>query len=499
MLTDRQRFAQLLRARHPLIVISSPEEDRVMEAVVGASVDCARQVQTWTAVRGIFSGVFDTDHQPEPGTEPPGAALRWCWQSGSSGVCIFCDISAHLGNDVVVRALRELISRCATLGGSVVLVDHQDALPEIIRHEALVFAPGRPDDQEILNLIRSTASMIRRDAPLTIELRKSEVAKAVQALRGLTRSQIRRLVAEAMADDGRFDATDVAQLADARARLLGRDGLLESIAAQTEDVAGAVNLKRWLEQRRRAIDAPAAVGVDVPRGVLLLGVPGSGKSACAKAVARWWNRPLLRLDVGSLYNQYIGETERRLRDALKQAEAMAPAVLWIDEIEKAFASAASQSTDGGLSQRMFGCLLTWMQEHTAPVFLVATANDIGALPPELLRKGRFDEIFFVDLPSVTVRRDIARIHLARRRQDPANFDLDAIAASAQGCTGADLEAAIVTAVLEASIAGRPPVTADILHALGASPPIASLMRERIAEIRAWARGRCRFADDPEAG
>jgi SpoVK/Ycf46/Vps4 family AAA+-type ATPase len=213
-------------------------------------------------------------------------------------------------------------------------------------------------------------------------------------------------------------------------------------------------------------------------------------------VARTWNRPLLRLDVGSLYNQYVGESERRLRDALRQAEAMAPAVLWIDEIEKAFASAAAQSTDGGLSQRMFGCLLTWMQERASRVFLVATANDIEALPPELLRKGRFDEIFFVDLPTTAVRREIARLHLMRRKVDPTPIDLAAIADAAAGCTGADIEAAIVTSVLDAASAKRVVVTEDVLAALAASVPISRLMDERITALRTWTQGRCRFVDDP---
>jgi SpoVK/Ycf46/Vps4 family AAA+-type ATPase len=497
MATDRQRFARLLRARHPLITINTVEEDRALEAVVGACVDGGRPLNTWSAVRGVYEGIFDTDHHAEAGTEQPGAALRWCWQAAGGRVFLFCDLAPHLGNEVVVRALRELVARCATLGGSVVLVDHQDALPEIIRREAVPFTPALPDDQEILQIIRDTVAALKKDAPLTIELPKEQVAKAVKALRGLTRSQARRLVADGMAEDDRFDAADVERLAEARSKLLGRDTLLEPVAALGEEVAGAANLKRWLELRRAAVDAPAQAGVDVPRGVLLLGVPGSGKSACAKAVARWWHRPLIRLDVGSLYNQYLGETERRLRDALRQAEALAPCVLWVDEIEKAFASAASQSTDGGLSQRMFGCLLTWMQERTAAVFMVATANDIGALPPELLRKGRFDEIFFVDLPSTAVRRDIARIHLARRRRDPAGFDLDRIATASQGCTGADIEAAVVTAILESGSETRPTATEDVLRALAASAPISGLMHERIAQIRAWARGRCRFADDAD--
>ncbi len=497
MATDRERFATLLRARHPLITVATGDEDRVVEAIVGAAVDSARRIHTWTVVRGIFEGVFDVDHGAVAGTEQAGAGLRWCWQAGGGQVFLFLDLSPHLGNDVVLRALRELVSRAATLGSTVVLVDPGDVLPDVIMRESVAFAPALPDDQEIIAVVRATLTRLKLDKPLAVDLTQEQTRAAVRALRGLSRSQVRRLVADAMAADDRFDASDVAGLGAARSRLLGRGSLLETVIGAPADLAGGARLKQWLELRRQAIEAPAAAGCAAPRGVLLLGVPGSGKSLCARAVATWWNRPLLRIDVGSLYNQFVGESERRLRDALRQAEAMAPAVLWIDEIEKAFASAAAQSTDGGLSQRMFGCLLTWMQEHQAPVFMVATANDIEALPPELLRKGRFDEIFFVDLPTAAVRREIARIHLERRRADPAAFDLEAIAMASQGCTGADIEAAVVSALLAAGAGHRAVVTADVLTALGESAPISLLMHERIAALRAWARGRCRFADDPE--
>jgi hypothetical protein len=494
MASERQRFLLLLRARHPLVTVVTGEEDRVLEAIVGAALDSGRQLHAWSVVRGVHSGTFATEVEVEAGTEQPGAALRWCWQAGAGRVFVFCDLAPHLDNDVVVRALRELVARAATLGSTVVLVEHRDALPEVVAREAVPFVPSLPDDQELFQVMRATVESLKSDKPVTIELSKEHIRAAVRALRGLTRGQARRLVAEVMASDDRLDATASARLAAARGRLLGRGALLEAVEVGGDEVAGAANLKRWLELRRGAIDAAPGAGLDVPRGVLLLGVPGSGKSLCAKTVARWWNRPLVRLDVGSLYDRWVGESERRLREALRQAEAMAPAVLWVDEIEKAFASAASQSTDGGLSQRMFGCLLTWMQERRAAVFVVATANDLEALPPELLRKGRFDEIFFVDLPPLAVRRDIARIHLAKRRLDPAAFDLEVLATAADGCTGADLEAAIASALLEARSAGREPTTADVLAALAASPPLARLMPERIATLRRWAEGRCRFAD-----
>jgi len=223
-------------------------------------------------------------------------------------------------------------------------------------------------------------------------------------------------------------------------------------------------------------------------------VQGAGKSLAAKAVATAWQRPLLRMDVGNLYDKYIGETERRLREALRQAEQMAPIVLWIDEIEKAFASAAAQSSDGGLSKRMFGALLTWMQEHRAPVFLIATANDIEALPPELLRKGRFDEIFFVDLPDLDARAQIFAIHLKKRKRDPKQFDVALLAQESEGFSGAEIEQSVISALHDAFAAKQELKTEHILNALKNSPPLSVTMSEKVAELREWAQGRCVPAD-----
>jgi len=226
----------------------------------------------------------------------------------------------------------------------------------------------------------------------------------------------------------------------------------------------------------------------------MLGVQGGGKSLCAKAVATAWQQPLLRLDVGSLYNSYIGESERNLRKALRQTEFMAPVILWIDEIEKAFASAASQSSDGGLSKRMFGTLLTWMQDHKEPVFVIATANDIEALPPELLRKGRFDEIFFIGLPKKTARRKIFEIHLKKRKRDVSKYDLDELAEKSKGFSGAEIEQAVISALHDAYSDKADMTTEMIVGVLKTSPPISVTMREKVAELYAWAEGRCVPAD-----
>ncbi|MEM9253680.1 MAG: AAA family ATPase, partial [Planctomycetota bacterium] len=283
----------------------------------------------------------------------------------------------------------------------------------------------------------------------------------------------------------------------AKRRLLHQDGLLEYVETPLtlSEIAGIKRLKRWLTDRAEGFsDEAEAFGLRPPRGVLMLGVPGAGKSLCAKAIASSWNRPLLRLDPSALYDRYIGESERRLRGALEQAEAMSPLVLWIDEIEKGFASAAAQSNDGGLSQRMFGTLLNWMQEHTAPVFIVATANNIDALPPELLRKGRFDEIFFVDLPSREVRKAIFRIHLKRRKLDPADYDLAALAGGSDGYTGAEIESAIEAALFAGFPDRKKPDTEALLGVLRASPSLSVTMGEKLDRLRAWAAERTVPAD-----
>jgi SpoVK/Ycf46/Vps4 family AAA+-type ATPase len=262
--------------------------------------------------------------------------------------------------------------------------------------------------------------------------------------------------------------------------------------ARFADVAGLQSLKRWLEQRRDAfIGDAAALGLDVPKGIMLLGVQGCGKSLAAKATAGAWSVPLMRLDFGSLYNKFLGETERNLREALKTSDAMAPCVLWMDEIEKGIATSDS---DGGESRRILGALLTWMAERSTRVFIVATSNDIEALPPELVRKGRLDEIFFVDLPDDAGRAEILKIHLRRRRQDPAGFDLPALVNASKGFSGAEVEQAVVSALYAAHLNGEVLATAHILAELQRTRPLSVVMAERIAYLRAWAADRTVKAD-----
>jgi SpoVK/Ycf46/Vps4 family AAA+-type ATPase len=350
-----------------------------------------------------------------------------------------------------------------------------------------------PNADELDDLFRSTVREMHGRQRIDVQLRKDELKLIIQNLQGLTRRQAKQAIREAITDDRRIDGTDVKRIIAFKKRALRGVGVLEPVESFTtlDEIGGMNHLKSWLELRSRGLsDEATEFGIDPPRGILMLGVQGAGKSLSAKAVATAWRRPLLRLDAGALYDRYIGESERRLRDALRQAEMMAPVILWIDEIEKAFASAASQSTDGGLSKRMFGSLLTWMQEHTRPVFLIATANDVSALPPELLRKGRFDEVFFVDLPKLETRRQIAAIHLKKRQRDPELFDLDAIANACEGYSGAEIEAGIKSSIYTAFERNCLLSNEMIISALQASPPLSVTMNEKISGLRAWAQGRC---------
>ena len=337
------------------------------------------------------------------------------------------------------------------------LIDSEDKLPDVVKSYARTFELSLPTELELDTLIRSTLREIHNMTPVEIGISKNGLAAIIRNLRGLSIRQAKQLICDVVLTDHRFEDGDVNKIIAGKRRMFQSDGLLEYVEAPLtmDEIGGMANLKKWLRLRKDGFTEKAAeFGITPPRGVLVLGVQGAGKSLCAKAIATAWQQPLYRLDCGTLYNSYIGESERNLRKALRQIEAMSPAILWVDEIEKAFASAASQSTDGGLSKRMFATLLTWMQEHREAVFLVATANDIQALPPELLRKGRFDEIFFVNLPGEEARKAIFKIHLAKRKRDPEKFDLEKLAKKSDGYSGAEIEQAVLSALHEAFESGQ---------------------------------------------
>lgn len=496
MKSDNLRF--LIQARNPIISIETPDEPRAVAMVREAAQDLAMPLLIWSVTEGLVSCAPQASQTlVEPGKVA--AALRYVTERiAEPAVYLFKDLGPHCKDPQTVRLIRDLYFSSSSRLWTLVLLDAV-ALPPEVRHLTVPFDVAWPNEAELMEIVRKTCQQAQQRSIRKVEfkLKKRELEMLVQTLRGLTSEEAARVVSGAIHEDNCLDGADLPRIVDAKRSRLGMMGCLESIVADVspDEIGGLKNLKRWLNQRSSGFTASAReFGLDPPRGILLLGVQGCGKSLCAKIVASAWRMPLVRMDPGVLYQKFIGESEARLREALHQAESMAPAVLWIDEIEKAFASASSESADGGLSQRMFGTLLSWMQDHRHPIFLIATANNIAQIPPELMRKGRFDEIFFVDLPGPHEREAIFSIHLRRRGRDKANYDLARLVTASENFTGAEIEQAVVSGLYAAFAAKTEITTEHILAAIQATEPISVIMREHVEQLRAWARDRCVMAD-----
>lgn len=493
------QLALLIRSENSLISIESIDEGRAATVVAEASRQLSRPLYEWsmtTGLRGVQDGRrFDAVVAGGKAID----ALQFIRETNfQRTVFLFKDLGPHCKDALVHRTLRDLLETFVESKSVLVLVDALP-LPDEIRRFTIRYDVGWPSTEELEQLVKRTYQRLQQESErkLSSRLTRRDVDQMVQTLRGLSCPQAERVIATAVFDDYALTSEDLPRLVEAKRRLLGTQGCLEAIAVDVspEDIGGLENLKQWLALRRNGFTREAReFGLEPPRGLLMLGVPGCGKSLCAKVVAADWKMPLLRLDPGVLYQKYIGESESQLRQALAQAEAMAPCVLWIDEIEKAFASAAAASADGGLSKRMFGTLLSWMQDHRHPIFIIATANDIAALPPELMRKGRFDEVFFIDLPPADVRAEILGIHLRRRKRDPAAFRLADLAVEAEGFSGSELEQVVVSGLFSAFHQGSRLGDAHLLEEIRKTRPLSVLNAEQIGSLRAWAANRCVPAD-----
>jgi hypothetical protein len=493
---DIERFKQLISGGYCCISIVTYEEQYALEIVRQVALGLSRDLWIWSVSGGVRDGLL-ANSPFIADTEKPAAGLRNFTNAKEGSICVSLDLAEHLRGGLALRTLRDIIERFEKNNSTLVMIDSSDNLPDVMRSCARPFEISFPDKNELQEIIRRTLQRFHRKKPIEVGITQRGLDTIVRNLSGLTRRQAERIIIDTVAEDRRFDDDDINVVISSKRRMIQRGGLLEYIQTPLDlsEIGGMRRLKKWLQERRDAFTSKAEdFGLKAPKGVLMLGVQGAGKSLCAKAIATAWHQPLLRMDPSVLYASYIGESERNLRDALRQIEAMSPVILWIDEIEKGFASAASQSTDGGLSKRMFGTLLTWMQEHEAPVFLIATANDIEALPPELLRKGRFDEIFFVDLPTENVRKEIFAIHLKKRQREPGQFDLDALAKTSVGYSGSEIEQAVISALHEAYANETDLDTNRLLSALRTSPPLSVTMAECVECLREWAEGRCVPAD-----
>jgi hypothetical protein len=490
-MNDLKDLELIIESGTPVILIETNEEGRVEALFRRLATRLGRGLYRWSVATGLDR--LDAPDASPRGKQKPDEVLRFVHASPQPGLFLLFDIHAWLDDPLTLRLMREVGQNYPRVAHSLILVAPQLEMPVELKSLAARFELSLPGREQLAQLIHDESAIWGQRNKQRVQASSRVVEALVNNLLGLTLDDARRLVRTVIYDDGILDEGDLDEIKQAKYRLLDLGGVLsyEADTSRFSEVAGLGHLKEWLDARRKVFIAPEAIpGLDPPKGVLLLGVQGGGKSLAAKAVAGAWGLPLLRLDFGALYNKYYGETERNLRESLKTAAIMAPCVLWIDEIEKGLAS----DNEGGPSKRILGTLLTWMAEREEKVFLVATANDIESLPPELLRKGRFDEIFFVDLPKEAARQAIFEIHLKRRAQDPAQFDLAALAAAAEGFTGAEIEQAVVSALYTAHAREETLSTAHIQAEIGNTRPLSVLMAEKIAYLRAWAAERTVPAD-----
>jgi len=490
----------LIRARYSLLYVVSWEEGRVLAALKEIVVGQDKHFYTWSETMGLRSSTRQlTPGSAEARTRDPMNVLDAIRTNADPAVYVLKDFHVFLSPNyphasAVIRKLRDLADALHTAYTTVVLLSPVLQLPDELQKDITVIDYELPGLRELDGLLTRAADSVRAQQGVDVNLTAEQRERILKAALGLTMTEAENVFARCLVEKGRFD---VDLIVKEKQQLIRKSGVLEYFQSseQVEDIGGLDIMKAWLRNRALAFTEKAhSFGLPAPRGILLLGVQGCGKSLTAKAVAHLWRLPLLRLDVGRIFAGLVGSSEENMRRAIHMAETVSPSVLWLDEIEKGLAGVQSSGlADAGVTARVFATLNTWMQEKIKPVFVVATANDISQLPPELLRKGRFDEIFFVDLPAEVERKEIFAIHLRKRKRDPQQFDLDQLAVATEGFSGAEIEQAVISGLLAAFEQERDVTTDDLLTAIKQTVPLSVTMREDIDMVRHWAKGRARPA------
>ena len=489
----KEELSILVQAQYPLIYLVTSEEERAEQTISTiAQLKPQRKVFIWTVTHGIVE-YGQPRNVTQHNTVSPEAAIEWVIRQREPGIFVFKDLHPFIDSPAVARWLRDAIASFKETCKTIVLMSPVQNIPIELEKEVAVLDYPLPDMSE-LNLVLTQQLEASRNRRPTTETRE----KLLKATLGLTRDEAEKVYRKAQVTAGRLTETEVDIVLSEKKQLIRRNGILEYIEEDEtlDSVGGLEELKRWLRQRSNAFTERAReYGLPQPKGMLILGVPGCGKSLIAKTTSRLWGLPLLRLDMGRVYDgSMVGRSEANLRNALKTAESISPVVLFIDEIDKAFAgTSGSADSDGGTSSRIFGSFLTWMQEKASPVFVMATANRVERLPSEFLRKGRFDEIFFVDLPTPDERKEIFRIHLSKRNRDLNRFDLDQLIKVCEGFSGAEIEQALVAAMYDAFAQDREFTQLDIIAAMRATLPLSKTMSEQVTALRDWASQRARPA------
>lgn len=490
----RDELRLLVNSRHPIIAAETQEEERVERLLMDVATELNVPLYTWS----VTTGLARMKGAPLYNTDTPEQALASIDNVHGDAIFILRDFARYCDNDRICRRLRDLAEKFRTERRSIVIIAAALQLPPDLQGDVAPFQLGLPTAEELLAGARMVVDEVRTVQQFPGTLDAATLQQLSRNLAGLPQEEAMRTLRKCILARRRVDAGLLDDVLDAKRTSLRGDGLLETVRrdASFADVAGLKRLREWIGKRKSALTPEGQrFGLEPPKGILITGVQGCGKSLAAKAVAGEWDFELARLDAGALYDKFVGESERKLHKALELAQKLAPMVLWIDEVEKAFASAGtSGDADAGLSQRLLATLLTWMQDRDSGVFLAATSNNISALPPEMLRKGRFDEIFFVDLPGADARAAVFALHLKRRGRDPNSFDLAKLAAACEGFSGAEIEQSIVAALYTAFGQKQQLTTEILVSEIHSTQPLSVTRAEDIQAIREWAKSRAVPAD-----
>lgn len=486
-----------VRARYPLLWIVTPEEGRAIAEIVALAEDQKKRILMWSITQGLTNPALP-NNKPDTSKRDPLALLSAILEDSEPCIWILRDFHPFLRDHTVVRRLREAAFELGPTNKTIMLLGPILKIPPELEKEVTVVDFSLPNESELDAMLSRISQSLNNHARASVKLDMRQRTRLVKACLGLTQTEAENAISKAVIQaKGLLNEDAIEAVTAEKQQIIRKSGLLEFYASdeRLNGVGGLDTLKEWLRKRVRAFTNEArAFGLPEPKGILLVGVQGCGKSLVAKSVANSWRLPLLRLDVGRLFASLVGSSEENLRNAIKVAESIAPVVLWVDEIEKGFSGVASSNvSDAGTAARVFGSFITWLQEKQSPVFVIATANSVSHLPPELVRKGRFDEIFFVDLPNVEERSDIWRIHLEKRDRAPEQFDLSNLAMASDGLSGAEIEQAVIAGLYEAFDQGQPLRMEDLLDVLQDTVPLSRMMAEEIDELRTWAQQRARPA------
>lgn len=488
-----------IRARYPIIYVVSWEEERVDEYLHDVANQLGKKLFLWSTTRGIIPYGLSPESQKNknPSTTDPLIALDEVFTQVEPSIYVFKDFHSFMKEISICRKLRDIANYLRNSYKSLVITSPVLVIPPELEKDMTVVDFELPDKDDLKGLLSQIIQEVKNRPEINVNLDQDTRDKIIDAATGLTLKEAENVFAKTLVMREKLDVQSIKDILSEKKQIIRKSRLLEYYESgeDFQDVGGLENLKDWLMKRRTSFEEKARnFGLPFPRGVLLLGVQGCGKSLCAKAVAGVWNLPLLRLDMGQMFSSAVGSSEDNMRRAIKTAESISPNVLWIDELDKAFSGVQSSTfSDAGTTARVVGTFLTWLQEKNSPVFVIATANNISMLPPELLRKGRFDEIFYVDLPDLNEREEIFKIHIIKRKRAPGKFNINLLAKESEGFSGAEIEQCIISALYDAFAEGRDLTSEDIISNIKVTVPLSETMKEEIGKSRNWAQGRARIA------